>query len=561
MKKYLIIGLMAVLFISCNDEFLDRAPLDTVTNENFWQNEEHLKSGANALYTAMKGKDILNIFESMGESAPWAITTAYRTIGGGNYSTDISQINSLWVSAYYNIGRCNFFLNNYNRTTSVSVDVRERYAAEAYFFRAYDYWLLTSLFGDVPYITKELNIYSDDVYRSRDPRSQVIDSITADLERNYKNLPAYIVPASSGFGRISQGAALALLSRIYLYNERWSDAANAAKRAMGIGYELYSTGNPAEDYRNLFNFTGRASRVSTNKETILAYVYNFDLGEDARTSHNLSRELWVPNDYSRFAPTKTMIETWLTADGKIWNPSTVNTYEGVFENRDPRMKQSILPPNTLWEGKKDGNPNNTNSSIFTYPKFTNDKDGCMTYSGYYLYKYVEPTKVGQVSQDDNDIIFFRYAEVLLNYAEAMEQAGHCTQSTLDSTINKLRDRVGMVHLTLSNIPAGSDLRTEIRRERKVELFFEGHRYLDIIRWKQGDLLGQDLLGVNRRWLDESKLSSGVLNALKWKTVNGDQYLIIETGRTFNSAKHYLLSLPFTQMQRNPNLRPNNPGWD
>lgn len=561
MKKYIFIGLLVSAMFSCNDDFLERPPLDTLTNENFWQSEAHLISGANALYTALKGKDILNMFESMGETAPWAISTAYRTIGGGNYSTDLAQVNNIWVGAYYNIGRCNFFLKNYQRATSVSHNKRERYAAEAYFFRAYDYWLLTTVFGDVPYITDELNVFSSDVYRGRDPRVKIIDSIAADLERTYLQLPAYIAPASAEFGRISQAAALTLLSRIYLYNERWSEAASAAKRAMGLGYKLYSTGNPANDYRNLFNFTGRASHIASNNETILAYVFNFDLGEDARSSHNLSREIWVPNDYSRFTPTKTMIEKWLTADGKIWDPSIVNTYEEVFENRDPRMRQSILPPNTLWEGKKDGNPNNTNSLIFTYPKFSNDKDGCMTYSGYYLYKYVEPSKVGQVSQDDNDIIYFRYAEVLLNYVEAREKAGGLTQATLDSTINLLRDRVGMVHMTLTNLPSGSDIRTEIQRERTVELFFEGHRYPDIIRWRQGNVLGEDLLGVNRRWIDASKLSPDVLNTLKWKLVSGEQYLIIESGRVFNPSKHYLLSLPFTQMQRNPNLRPNNPGWD
>lgn len=564
MKKYfiyIVISLFTSTFLCCNDEFLDKAPHDQLTNDNFWQSENHLISAANALYSALKGKDILNIFESMGESAPWAVTTAYRTIGGGNYSTDISQINGLWTDIYYNIGRCNFFLNNYQKAVSVKESLRERYAAEAYFFRAYDYWFLTSLFGDVPYITKELNVYSEDVYRGRDPRSVVIDSITADLEKTYKNLPAYIAPSSAEFGRISQGAALALLSRIYLYNERWNEAANAAKRAMNLGYQLYSTGDKLNDYRNLFNFTGRASRVSANRETILAYVYNFNLGESARTSHNLSRELWVPNDYSRFVPTKSMIEAWLTADGKIWNPSKINTYEEVFENRDPRMRQSILPPNTPWEGRKDGNPKNTNSSLFTYPKLSNDKDGCMTYSGYYLYKYVEPSKVGQVGQDDNDIIVFRYAEILLNYVEALERTGNVTQATLDSTINLLRDRVGMVHLTFSNIPEGSDLRTEIRRERRVELFFEGHRYLDIIRWREGYRLGDDLLGVNRRWLDTNKLAPGVLNTLQWKNVNGEQYLLIETGRRFVDPKHYLLSLPFTQMQRNQNLRPNNPGWD
>ena len=557
---YILITIMALL-PACNDDFLERPPLDTLTNENFWQSETHLVSAANALYSAMNGKDVLNVFESMGEMAPWAITTAYRTIGGGNYATDITQVNNIWVRAYYNIGRCNYFLNNYQRAVKVSDKIRERYAAEAYFFRAFDYWMLTSLFGDVPYITKELNVHSPDVYRSRDPRQAVIDSITSDLERTYRNLPEFIAPASAEFGRISQGAALTLLSRIYLYNEKWSQAADAARRAMNLGYSLYTTGDTQNDYRNLFNFTGRASRVSANKETILAYVYNFDLGTDARTSHNLSRELWVPNDYSRFTPTKRMIETWLTADGKIWDPTSVNKYEEVFENRDPRMKQSLLPPNTPWEGRKDGNPNNTDNTLFTYPKLSNDKDGCMTYSGYYIYKYVEPTKVGRVGQDDNDIIFFRYAEVLLNYVEAREQMGSITQATLDSTINQLRNRVGMTPLTLSNIPSGSNLRAEIRRERTVELFFEGHRYLDLIRWREAEVLGEDLLGVNRRWLDPNKLPPNILETLKWKNVNGERYLVIEEGRNFNPAKHYLLSLPFTQMQRNPNLRPNNPGWD
>ena len=562
MKKYLIIGLVIGVFVACNDDFLERQPLDTLNNANFWQSEEHLISAANVFSEALKGKDLLNTVEIMAESAPWAVTTAYRTIGGGNYSTDIVQINNLWTRAYYAIGRCNYFLENYQRAVTVDEKVRERYAAEAYFYRAYNYWTLTSYFGDVPYITAELDVNAPDVFRGRDSRAEIIDKITADIEQSYRFLPVTIAPASKEFGRISQAAALTLLSRIYLYNEHWADAANAAKRVIEQNYhQLYSTGKPDADYRNLFNFNGRASRIAANKETILAFVYNYDLGVNARTSHNLSREIWVPNDYSRFVPTKSMIEAYLTDDGKIWNQSTVTTYEDVFKNRDPRMTQSILVPGTSWEGKKDGNPNNTNPAIFTYPKLSNDKDGCMTYSGYYLCKYVESSKTGQVSQDDNDIVVFRYAEVLLNYVEARERMGNITQATLDSTVNKLRDRVGMVHLELANLPAGSTIRDEIQRERRIELYFEGHRYFDIIRWKQGELLGEDLLGVNRNWLDPSKLPANILNTLKWKNVDGGQYLIIESGRTFDPNKHYLLSLPFTQMQRNPNLKPNNQGWN
>ena len=556
---YLMVSVLAVM--SCNDDFLEHAPKDQMTDANFWQTEDHIRSVANTFTEALQGKYWLNITEIMADSAPWAVTTAFRTIGAGNFTTETSQINSLWVTAYTGIGRVNYFLNNYKRAVNVSEEIRERYAAEAYFYRAYNYWVLTSYFGDVPYITSELNVESPDVYRGRDKREEVIKAVTKDLEDHYLNLPEYIPAGSSEFGRISQCAALALLSRIYLYNEMYTEAVSAAERAMSNSYHaLYSTGNPDVDYTNLFNWTGRASRNAANKEVLLAFICNYDLGEAARTSHNLSRECWVPGDYARFVPTNSMIEAYLTDDGKIWDPSTAATYEDVFKDRDPRMVQSILAPGTPWEGGKSADLNSTDDKIYTYPLLTNDKSAAMTYSGYYMRKYVEPSTVKYVGHDDNDIIMIRYAEVLLNYVEAKERLGTLSQEDLDKTVNKLRDRVGMVHMKLADLPEGSDIRKEIQRERRVELFFEGHRYFDIIRWKQGDLLAEDLLGVNRRWLDQSRLNVN-LGGLTWKTKNGQQYLLIEEGRQFNPEKHYLLPVPFKQMQLNPNLAPQNPGWN
>lgn len=552
----------ALMLASCNDSFLDRIPHDALTDANYWQTETHLSSVANTFTSSLSGKDWLNKTEIMADSAPWSVTTAWRTIGGGYFTSDASQINSVWSAAYTGIGRTNYFLNNYQRATGVKEEVRERYAAEAYFYRAYNYWILTSLFGDVPLITSELNVESPDVFRGRDARKDVIDRITKDLEDHYKALPEYVAAGSSDFGRVSQCAALALLSRIYLYNGRYEDAVSACERAMSSTYyKLYSTGHPDVDYVNLFNYTGRASRNPANKETLIAFVYNYDLGESSRTSHNLSRECWVPNDYARFTPTASMIECYLTKDGKIWDPNSATSYEDVFKDRDPRMTQSILAPGTKWEGGESGDMLSTDKTVFTYPKFDNSKDGCMSYTGYYMRKYVEPSTVKDVGHDDNDIVLIRYAEVLLNYAEAKEQLGTLTQSDIDKTINLLRDRVGMVHLKLSEIPAGSDIRTEIRRERRVELFFEGHRYFDIIRWKQGEILGEDLLGVRKDYLDPARLKEGIIGNLKWKTVNGKEYLVLESGRTFNPEKNYLLPVPFTQMQLNPQLAPNNPGWN
>ena len=561
--QYMILAVGCMMtFAACNDEFLNRTPHDQMTDANFWQTEAHVESVANTFTSALQGKYWLNITEIMADSAPWAVTTAFRTIGAGNFTTETSQINSLWVTAYTGIGRVNYFLNNFHRADGkVDEKVLARYEAEAYFYRAYNYWVLTTYFGDVPYITDELNVEAPDVYRGRDPRATVIANITKDLEDHYLNLPEHIVAASAEFGRVSQCAALALLSRIYLYNEMYAEAVNAAERAMANSYhQLYSTGNPDEDYVNLFNYTGRASRNALNKETLLAFVYNYDLGESARTSHNLSRECWVPGDYARFVPTNSMIEAYLTKDGEIWDPSAVNTYEDVFKDRDPRMVQSILAPNTPWEGGKSGDLLSTDDKIYTYPLLTNNKTAAMTYSGYYMRKYVEPSTVKYVTHDDNDLIMLRYAEVLLNYAEAKERLGSLTQTDLDNSINLLRDRVGMVHMKIDDLPAGSDIRAEIQRERRVELFFEGHRYFDIIRWKQGHLLGEDLLGVNRRWLDQNRLAVD-LAGLTWKTKGGQQYLLIEEGRTFNAGKHYLLPIPFKQMQLNPNLAPQNPGWN
>lgn len=561
MKKYIAIIAALTALVSCNDEFLDRMPEDTLTDANFWQTEAHVRSVAYSFTSSFMGKDWLNKTEIQADCNPWAVTTAWRTIGGGNLATDIPQLNSAWKNAYYCIGRTNYFLNNYTRAKSVKPEVLERFAAEAYFYRAFNYWVLTEFWGDVPYITSELNIESPDVFKGRDPKAEIIKNITKDLEDHLGALPEYIPAASAEFGHVSQAAAYALLSRIYLCNEMWDDAIRTAEKVMGSPYhKLYSTGHPDEDYFNLFNYTGRASRNADNKEVLLAQVFNYDLGQSARTSHNLTGEVWVDNDYARWVPTNSMIESYLKTDGTIWNPKTCNSYEEVFENRDPRMKQSIMSPGTKWNAGNSGDLLSTDKSIFTYPKFDNSKDGCMTYSGYYTRKYAEISTSYYVGHDDNDIVMFRLGEVLLNYAEAHFMKGDLTQDDLDKSINLLRDRVGMVHLTFANIPAGSDMLSEIRRERKVELFFEGMRPFDLKRWKMGEVFGQDLLGVNKRWIDQSR-TRVQLNTLTWKTVNGESYLLIEEGRKFDPKKNYLFPIPFAQMQLNPNLKPQNPGWN
>src|SRR5690606_6550491 len=136
---------------------------------------------------------------------------------------------------------------------------------------------------------------------------------------------------------------------------------------------------------------------------------------------------------------------------------------------------------------------NTDQTTFTAPKFLADKQGCVTITGYYYTKYVEIPAVAAVNRDANDIHVLRYAEVLLTWAEARFEQGKLTQDDLDVSINKLRERVGMMPLTFAHVAAnGLDMRTEIRRERRVELAREGGRWYDLVRWKQGALLAADV---------------------------------------------------------------------
>jgi hypothetical protein len=577
------------IFTSCNDDFLEKAPLDELTDENFWESELQVKNAANACYWALIGKDLpINMSEGLSDNALWYTLTGWRQIGSGLYGSDFSLLNTRFRDSYRQLRRCNHFLNNYQRATSVDPEILERYAAEVRFLRAFIYYYLTSFWGDVPFVTTTVNAGDDEITAPRTERSVIIDFILSELNEAAEDLPLYIQPGTDNFGRISGTAAKAMESRVALQNKRWDVARDASRALMPGGsfayHELYTTGRPDQDYFDLFTFEGRASRNPNNKEPILSYVFNFNLPTPTR--HNLSRELQVPDQIIRFNATKSLIDSYLCVDGLPIEKSPLykgngtytpaySAYDSVFVNRDPRLKQSIVYPGyDKWYGREDGrgtsNPaeDASRTNIFRSPKFNNDGRGAVTYTGYYIRKYAEPSKIPVYNQDDNDIIFIRYGEVLLNYAEAMQELGALDQTVIDETVNLLRDRVGMKRMNLNELAAnGLDAREELERERRVELFMEGQRWFDLIRWEQGYKLGVDksesperqemgiVKGIRRDYaFDPSVFTSN--------TKFDDQgYLIFDDSRVFESPKNYLFSLPFRQMELNPNLRPNNPGWD
>lgn len=549
MKRITIyIAILAGLALSsCKKDFLDRVPRDQIVDETFWETEGQLVLAANGLYAVIKNKNTVDL-DQIGDNSYNSSSTDHRNIAAGRYGIDIGTANTEWRNLYQAIRQCNVFLSNYNRAETVSPERREELAAEARVIRAYLYAHLTLFFGDVPLITTPITI--EDVYGPRNPAQEVQDFVLNELQEASVYLKSEL-PDKNNQGRIRKGAALGLKARYALYFGRYDVAEKAAKDVMDLGvYQLYNTGDPATTYNNFFTWAGKLVN-GNNRETIIAR-----LNLTNESMHNLSREIQVPDQSSRFNPTKSLVDAYLCSDGLPIDKSPLyrdNTYNQVFENRDPRMAQTILAPGARWGGRYDGKPVNTSPEIFTTPKFVSDRRGSVTVTGYYFTKYVEIATVSQVGFDQNDIHVLRYGEILLTYAEARFEQGTLTQEDLDKTINLLRGRVNMHPMMLTELAAnGMDVRTEIRRERRVELALEGQRYFDIKRWKQGALLAQPIKGMNKAW---AAVPADVANL----RADAQGYIIVDDDRRFEDPKNYLWPVPMIQLDRNPNLG-QNPGW-
>ncbi|GHE45496.1 RagB/SusD family nutrient uptake outer membrane protein [Sphingobacterium griseoflavum] len=548
-SKFAVLLCGVGFLMSCSD-FLDRVPQDQIVNETYWKTQEHLEMAATGIYSRVKAKNLVDM-ENLAENTMWPSTHQYKDIGSGVFPVTQPTVNSEWANMYRDVRECNAFLENYQGASETDPGAKERLAAEVRVIRALAYSFLTSFYGDIPLITKSLNPGDPELYAGRDPQEEVVDFMLQELDQAALALPAAI-PTGENLGRVSKGAALALKSRIALTYGRYEIAEQAAKAVMDMDvYELYSSGNPSTAYWELFTRAGKLS-AGRNKETIFARLHLADV-----IMHNLSREIQVPDQFARFVPTRSLVESYLCADGLPIDKSPLYSdasYADVFKNRDPRMTQTILVPGDKWGGRYDGRPvaENADPTVFQVPKFSQDGRGSVTTTGYYYKKYVEPTAVPNYNRDDNDIHHIRYAEVLLNYAEARLEQNKLTQADIDLSINLLRDRVGMTRMSLTFLAQnGMDVREEIRRERRVELALEGHRYFDVRRWQQGELLGNDIEGVKAAWFPQ--LSSSTFRK------SADGYLSVQWNRAFESPKNYLWPVPQAQYDRNNNLG-QNPGW-
>lgn len=574
--RYIIVILILFGAFSCDEDILDKYPLDSTTNGTYWKTEAHLKAASAPCYEVFQ-KDIINLGEGCAETAYWgAISGGLNKVSGGRHTvTSGFPITTWWNNSYRLIYFCNVFLDNYNQA-EIPQDLKDQYAAEVKTLRVLNYFFLTSLYGDVTLVTSVISADDPVAYGPRTKRSEVVDWMLKELDWAAEKLGEER-PTGDDLGRINKWGALAIKARVALQNERWEVAADAAEAVMNSGkYELY------DDYYKLFQVESNIENDPNNKESLIDGLYI-----DDQRMHNLSGELCKPDNYIRFNPAKTLVDSYLCTDGKparrgyeYRNNTDVqlsnlysaeeDAYADYWINRDPRMAMTILKPGTTWTGGDDGDSESVSSNgVFYLPRFTslqnNNRNGANTLTGFYFTKYCCPAYANQQGKDVNNIHIIRYAEVLLIYAEAkLKMQGNLTQDQIDMTINKLRDRVGMHRMILSELASwGMNLETELHRERRIELALEGMRLFDIYRWKEGERMGMAVTGpkasilINQlganpyasNGIDEN----GDVIYEKASTSEGD------AGRRFDPAKNYLWPVPNAEIVKNPDLG-QNPGW-
>lgn len=541
MKKvyYTAIIFFGLLVLSaCNDEFMDKFPKDKINDETFWRTESDLKNFVNQFYTTLDNTSSYSADDASDNQANhskdnyiWSDYTV-PTAGGGWSKDD-----------WKNIRNCNYFLKRFHTADGIAENIN-RYAGEIYFFKAKFYYEKVLRFGDVPWLASDLTTSSEELYNPRTARGEVIDSICVCLDKASEWLPETMID-----GRLSKFAALILKSRVCLFEGTWRKYRNlenadkylrasidASEKIINSGkFDIYSTGDIENDYHALFN----QQDYINNKEAIFytSYITDKRMNNRPRTVREAGTGM-----------SKDFIEAFLCKDGK---PISISTYYkgdasfmDEFIDRDPRLKQCVYTPDRPIAILADGSIEYENSPVFNN----------LTFTGYRLYKMYSPlAEDNEFIKCTLDDLVYRYGEVLLNYAEAKAELDECDQIILDLTINKLRDRVGMPHLSINigytdpNWPNWevniSPLINEIRRERRVELACEGLRWNDLCRWKAGKLL------------ENIKTYSGARDPSTGKL------RILYPGMTREwYDRLYLRPIPTDEFTYNPNLLPQNPDW-
>jgi hypothetical protein len=587
MKKGLLYlaAMSALAFTSCD---MEEIPQSEASKEAVFSSETGLEMYANSFYNVFPSTPVIytdSYYIAKNDVVRYFLDGAYSAEESGGWS---------W-SALRNI---NYFIVNCTNE-NVSESVRNNYIGIAKFFRAYFYFDMMKRFGDLPWIDTPLDVNDESLYAGRDDRTLIVEKIKEDLDFAINNITKR---RDTSCSTITSAVAAALKSRVCLwegtfrkyhteYNlqssaDEWlKEAVSASEYVMESGYSIYTGAGVESSYRSLFTAV-----TPISEEVLYAATFSGTLS----VVHSGTRSFNTVTLGLCPSLTRSLVNTYLMLDGTSFTDKAdykTTSFVDECKNRDYRLSQTVRTPGFT--------RTSNGATVETAP------DYAIALTGYHTIKFsLDDTKYDSQDICDNNVIVFRYAETLLNYAEAKAELGTLTDADWAKTIGTLRARAGITggltskptvvdsYMKQRFFPNVTDASLmEIRRERAVELCFEGFSWSDICRWKVGELVtnvwdgiyipefdvpydmnGDGTLdvcftqnlstdnrvsGVYYLYVGE-KLANGSDNNAQLDT-DGHTLLYMKSNvRTWND-KLYFYPIPATDLVLNPNLG-QNPGW-
>lgn len=592
MKKYILLAFIGLLGLTSCDDTLDVTPRDKVGIDEYFRTSTDLELFSNTFYNSLLDKkpysyqDDHIVKQTLSSELLCGSSRTVPASGGGWTWTVLRKINTLLEYAPKNC---------------TDADAVKKYTAVGRFFRAHFYFEKVKRFGDVPWVDRQLFSTDDKLYGARDSRELVMGKIIEDLDYAIENLPSSSTEKS--VYRVTQGAALALKSQVCLFegtfrkyhglsldghDYEWylRQCVDASEKLMSGAYgkyALYNTGKPAQDYRDLFVFD-QASDSKT--EVIIAVAYNVGLS----IFHNASAYCVLDNQ-GKPAVTRKLVSSYLMKDGSRFTDKVgweTMQFADEMKDRDPRLSQSIRGTGYIRVGEKSVESANLLVSSTGYQPIK-----------FVTQKVYQNNEVDRSGRSYNDMPVYRYAEVLLNFAEAKAELGELSQGDLDKSVNLIRKRAGMPDMKTgnsvdpflisqdfgySNCKDGDIL--EIRRERGIELFMEHRRYYDLMRWKEGKCINQPIYGIYVNGAGGIDFTGDGREDVVFYANGGSKPAVgagvqtYEIGKDiilsqdskgyscnhhtqdrkpFDENRDYLYPIPTNELSLNPNLT-QNPGW-
>lgn len=536
MKRLLVYMLagMSLIGTSCSD-FLETVPHDALSPSTTWQTEADAEKFLIGCYDGWADESGILYWDCGSDFGfNYHIHEGWRNIGNGSMTA------SNQVAGYYSfsmIRRCNDFLTNIANIEFAEESKKNNMIGQVKTIRAYQYFLMNWIYGGVPII--ESYETAEEAQVPRNSEEEVKNFIYNELDEAIPML--YDAPEASGY--IAKGTALALNMRASLFYGDYQRAKDAAKAIMDLGiYEL----DPS--YENLFTLAGQNS-----KEIIASVQHDENLYSNSMiaTMYNNADGGW-----SSMVPTQNLVDTYEMSNG-LTKEEAGSGYDAThpFANRDPRMAMTVLYPGMDWVGLTGKTILNTLDATIDgakNPNYPDDADNASKTALTWA-KYLNPyTQYGDIWSTNAQPIVFRYAEVLLSYAEA-ENELNGPSAEVYNLLNQVRNRVGMPDVDQNKYNNQAKLRELIRRERSVELAGEGLRRQDIIRWKDdsGKMLAETVLnGPLTRVVGTVNTSEP--DPTKRATISGTA--LVEN-RAFASYNRYL-PIPQSAIDKNPNLKQN-----